>query len=155
MLMNVYAKEVLKKKNQYRTYLVVRHFQINTLSNSVCYLLFLRNLILLFSYHIQQHPEVGNVFEEKPEFIDSLQKPVTAVSHSRLMFEPEDIKPSIVHVGLPTHEIIVTADNDGNQSYSGGEVILQQASIFYIKFITNSHILFSWYCVFSSYNFML
>lgn len=73
----------------------------------------------------QQHPEVGNVFEEKPEFIDSLQKPVTAVSHSRLMFEPEDMKPGIVHVGLPTHEIIVTSE-DGSHAYASREMILQQ-----------------------------
>ncbi|CAG5130426.1 unnamed protein product [Candidula unifasciata] len=81
----------------------------------------------IIRHYKRKHPEVGNVFEEKPEFIDSLQKPVTAVSHSRLMFEPEDMKPGIVHMGLPTHEIIVTAE-DGSHAYSSREMILHQTS---------------------------
>ncbi|XP_059171073.1 uncharacterized protein LOC131952446 [Physella acuta] len=81
----------------------------------------------IIRHYKRKHPEVGNVFEEKPEFIDSLQKPVTAATQARMMIENDDIKPSIVRVGLPrSHEIIVTTDEDGNRTYSGGEVILQQ-----------------------------
>ena len=87
---------------------------------------------------------MGNVFEEKPEFIDSLQKPITAATQSRMMLENEDIKPTIVRVGLPSraagslgttqhHQIMVSAgdsvtdDGAGVTAFTGGELILQQA----------------------------
>lgn len=99
----------------------------------------------IIRHYKRKHPEVGNVFEEKPEFIDSLQKPITAATQARMMLETDDIKPTIVRVSLPSrpagslggaphHQIMVAAgngvdeDGTGVASFAGGELILQQTT---------------------------